>query len=118
MTGFASLSHLIAYWSYQQPILCSASEEPRPLMPLNERPFGHDMLLKDESSVHIKFFLKPGHFLLLIFLVFSYLRLACPFNMLFISPSFNSSEFYNRRFLQRICDLHSLDHSLDVKKPS
>jgi NADH:ubiquinone oxidoreductase subunit 4 (subunit M) len=37
----ASLSHLIAYWSYQQPILCSASEEPRPLMPLNERPFGH-----------------------------------------------------------------------------
>lgn len=37
----ASLSHLIAYWSYQQPILCSASEEARPLMPLNERPFGH-----------------------------------------------------------------------------
>lgn len=47
-------AHLRA--SYQQPILFSALEEPRPLMPLNEL---SEMLLKDEFSARI---LKTGIF--------------------------------------------------------
>ncbi|KAL8240474.1 hypothetical protein R6Q59_013829 [Mikania micrantha] len=38
---FVFMAMVMTDWSYQQPIICLASEEPRPLMPLNERPSRH-----------------------------------------------------------------------------